>query len=235
MSLISEKFADELAHKDAREAYLAAQTRTKIAEQIRVMRSQRGWSQGEFAKQLHKPQSNVSQRLENRSYGGFTLGTLLEVANALDVGLVIEFVPYEDFLRRTNDLSKKTLEVKSFSRSSLDPLCHNPADNSLSFTRMAPMNEVAIPPVPAPTNQATSGITASGSINAVIRGNSVINVGSQNDPQSLFGMTSGATFQRLPEQTWQRWRAALGEYTAQRMDSIQLTGSNPQMDNRIGV
>jgi transcriptional regulator with XRE-family HTH domain len=123
MSLISKSFADELTEKEMRDAYLGAQTRTKIVEQIRTIRSQRGWSQGEFAKQLGKPQSNVSQRLENRQYGGFTLSTLLEIASAFDVGLIVEFVPYSEFLRRTDDLSQKALGVVAFNRASLDLLC----------------------------------------------------------------------------------------------------------------
>ena len=92
MSVISKRFADELAEKEMRHAYLSAQTRTKLINQIRTIRNQRGWSQGQFAEVLGKPQSNVS-RLENREYGSFTLNTLFELASAFDVGLIVEFVP----------------------------------------------------------------------------------------------------------------------------------------------
>ncbi|MSP01044.1 MAG: helix-turn-helix domain-containing protein [Acetobacteraceae bacterium] len=118
MSLISEKFADELCEKEMRDAYLAAQIRTKLTAQIRALRDQRVWSQGALARYLGKPQSNVS-RLENREYGNFTLKTLLELASAFDVGLVVEFVPYDEFIRRTEDLRPETLKVRSFSRSDL--------------------------------------------------------------------------------------------------------------------
>ena len=121
MRLISDKFADELAEKEMRDAYLAAQTRTKITAQIRALRDQREWSQGELAQRLGKPQSNVS-RLENREYGSFTLKTLLELASTFDVGLVVEFVPYEDFIRRTHDLKPESLEVTGFSQPDLQPL-----------------------------------------------------------------------------------------------------------------
>jgi len=123
MSLISKKFADELTEKAMRVAYLAAQTRTKITAQIRALRSHRGWSQGELARRLDKPQSNVSQRLENREYGGFTLNTLLEVASAFDVGLIVEFVAYQDFLKRTQDLTPNALCIASFSPAALQSLC----------------------------------------------------------------------------------------------------------------
>src|SRR5690348_2150962 len=116
MSVISRRFADELTDKELRDAYLSAQTRTKLTSQIREVRNQRGWSQGDFARKLGKPQSNVSQRLENREYGQFTLNTLFEIAAAFDCGLVVEFVPYEDFLRRTHDLTPAHLRVASFTR-----------------------------------------------------------------------------------------------------------------------
>ena len=121
MSVISKRFADELDEKEMRDAYLSAQTRTKLINQIRVIRTQRGWSQGEFAEILGKPQSNVS-RLENREYGSFTLNTLFELASAFNVGLNVEFVPYENFLLRTRDLSAESLQVSSFSRRALDIL-----------------------------------------------------------------------------------------------------------------
>lgn len=125
MSVISERFADELDEKEMRDAYLSAQTRTKLANQVRAIRSQRGWSQGDFARTLGKPQSNVS-RLESRDYGNFTLSTLFELASAFDCGLLVEFAPYQDFLARTADLSPAALQVEQFSRAALEALCHDP-------------------------------------------------------------------------------------------------------------
>jgi transcriptional regulator with XRE-family HTH domain len=135
MSVISKRFADELAEKNMREAYLSAQTRTKLTNQIRAIRNQRGWSQGEFAKKLGKPQSNVS-RIENREYGSFTLSTLFTLANTFDCGLIVEFVPYDDFLRRTHDLSLSHLEVPYFSSATLEPLCRdNATANQIAFAQ----------------------------------------------------------------------------------------------------
>jgi transcriptional regulator with XRE-family HTH domain len=121
VSVISKRFAEELNDKRMRDAYLSAQTRTKLVNQIRTLRDQRGWSQGEFAHILGKPQSNVS-RLENREYGNFNLKTLFELASAFDVGLMIEFVPYEEFLKGTQDLNAKRLRVESFKKEALEPL-----------------------------------------------------------------------------------------------------------------
>ena len=121
MSVISKRFADELTEKRMRDAYLSAQTRTKLTQQIRAIRNQRGWSQGDFAAILGKPQSNVS-RLESRDYGNFTLKTLFDLASTFNCGLVVEFVPYEEFLHRTHDLSPENLRVPTFSEAALRPL-----------------------------------------------------------------------------------------------------------------
>jgi len=107
-----------------RVAYLSAQTRTKLSNQIRTLRTDRGWSQGDFARILSKPQSNVS-RLENRQYGKFNLTTLFEVASACDVGLVVKFVTYEEFLRDTEDLSEAALRVRGFDLNALRELCED--------------------------------------------------------------------------------------------------------------
>jgi transcriptional regulator with XRE-family HTH domain len=121
MSLISTTFAAELSDKEMRDAYLSAQTRTHLSYQIRTIRCQRGWSQEEFAEKLHTSQSAVS-RMEDREYGKQNLQTLVEVANAFDCGLVVQFVPYDDFIRKTDNLSREALEVPEFNETTLLPL-----------------------------------------------------------------------------------------------------------------
>lgn len=121
MSFISKQFADELNEKAMRHAYLDAQTRTKVAQQIRALRIQREWSQAELGLLLGKPQSNV-HRLEDRDVARYTLTTLLELAHAYDCGLLVEFAPYEEFLRRTSDLGPEVLQVPSFTQKALEPL-----------------------------------------------------------------------------------------------------------------
>jgi transcriptional regulator with XRE-family HTH domain len=121
MSLISWKFATELDEKEMRDAYLSAQTRTHLSYQIRTIRSQRGWSQEEFAEKMNTSQSAVS-RMEDRQYGKQNLQTLIEVASTFDCGLLVQFVPYDEFIRKTSDLSQEALEIGSFNSASLLPL-----------------------------------------------------------------------------------------------------------------
>jgi transcriptional regulator with XRE-family HTH domain len=122
MPVISKRFADELADKEMRDAYVEAQTRVKIAHQIKSLRTQREWSQGDLGELLGKPQSNVS-RLEDVNVGKYTLSTLFELASAFDIALLVQFVTHEEFLRRTADLSSEKLQVPSFDRAALQPLC----------------------------------------------------------------------------------------------------------------
>ena len=110
---ISKSFASELNEKEMRDAYLEEKTRAKVALQIKELRKQRGWSQAELGRRMGKPQGDIG-RLESCTVAGYTLTTLLELASAYDCGLVVEFVPYEEFLRRTNDLSPAKLQVHAY-------------------------------------------------------------------------------------------------------------------------
>ncbi len=165
MSIISKKFADELADKRMRDAYLAAQTRTRVAYQIRAIRTQRDWSQGDLADALDTSQSAVS-RLEDRQYGSMNVKTLLDLAATFNCGLVIEFVPYADFLVRTRNLSPENLGVSEFSAKSLEPLSRDfggaAATVNVSIARpggsesvdiAGKQNSNAIPLTPQPTLQ----------------------------------------------------------------------------------
>lgn len=121
MPVISKRFADELNDKEMRDAYLDEKTRGRLALQIKENRIVREWSQAEMGERTGKPQSNIA-RLEDRDIARYTLTTLLEIAVAFDCGLIVEFVPYEDFLLRTSDFTPAKLRVPAFNRAALAPL-----------------------------------------------------------------------------------------------------------------
>jgi transcriptional regulator with XRE-family HTH domain len=107
------KLQERLQRRAYRHAYLGEHVRRGIAYQIRALRDQRQWKQGEFSKRLNKPQSVVC-RLEDPSYGKVTVQTLLEIANVFDVALEVRFVPYSSFIIRTRDVSSSAMHVLSF-------------------------------------------------------------------------------------------------------------------------
>lgn len=103
----------ELFEKDYRTEFVAETVRNRIAYQIRALRQQREWSQAELGKRSGKAQ-NVISRLENPDYGSLTVTTLLDVAAAFDVGLIVSFAPFKKVLAQLTDVSPKALFVASF-------------------------------------------------------------------------------------------------------------------------
>ena len=108
----------KLQSKKYRDAYVAAETATGIAYQIRALREQRKWTQDELGQRLGKGQNAVS-RLEDPDYGRLSVKTLVELANAFDVGLLVKFVPFSRMITEIADRSPQGLEVASFSEGSL--------------------------------------------------------------------------------------------------------------------
>jgi transcriptional regulator with XRE-family HTH domain len=152
----SKRVLAKLLSKKYRDAFVAENVRTGIAYQIRALRDQRNsMSQKGLGDLMGKPQSVVS-RLEDPDYGKPTVQTLLEVAGAFDVALLVQFVTHREFLRRMSDVSPKGLEVDSFSSSQLEfhslakPFDHHIAypyqtPKDLGFPIFAEKNDAMVP------------------------------------------------------------------------------------------
>jgi transcriptional regulator with XRE-family HTH domain len=98
--------------KAYRDGYLQAKVRGMIAYQIQALREKTGLNQTDFAERIGKTQSVVS-RLENTEYGRVSVQTLLDVACALDVALVVKFASYPDFLTQTRNASATALQPQT--------------------------------------------------------------------------------------------------------------------------
>ncbi|PAQ00925.1 hypothetical protein CIT25_17820 [Mesorhizobium mediterraneum] len=107
-------FAKLKGSKAFRSAYVRETVKQGVAHQIRAMRESRNMKQADLAALSGKSQSNIA-RLEDPDYGKFTLQTLLEMADAFDVWLSIEFVSFKEGLSRSEDKSVAGLNAKSFS------------------------------------------------------------------------------------------------------------------------
>lgn len=101
------------ARPSARHAYLEAELVTGLAHQIRAVRMQRHWTQSDLAKRLGTTQPNVA-RLEDPSYGRYTLATLIELAKVFDTGMQVRFISFISMLNETFKPSAKAREVLSF-------------------------------------------------------------------------------------------------------------------------
>lgn len=107
---------DRLKSKMYRDAYLESQVHGWISHQFRALRISMGLTQKEMAQKIGKPQSVVS-RLENDDYGKVSVQTLLDVAKAIDIALLVQFVSYPDFLTRMLDKSSASMVPENLSQS----------------------------------------------------------------------------------------------------------------------
>jgi transcriptional regulator with XRE-family HTH domain len=112
---MSVKTAEKLRDKAYRDAYVVSHIRVGIPYQIRALREQEGrkWSQSELGRRMRKP-PNVISRLEDPEYSRHTISTLLELASAFDVALLVKFVSYSRFLNEFSDVSPSALEADGF-------------------------------------------------------------------------------------------------------------------------
>lgn len=113
------KLAKKLRNKTYRKGYMGTHIKMFLSNQISGLRG--NLSQEEFGKLLGKPQSVVS-RLQNPTYGKYTLQTLLDIADRMDVALIVRFVDYPTFLKFTNDFSDYAVRPDAFSPEQMDSL-----------------------------------------------------------------------------------------------------------------
>lgn len=108
-----EKLASELLNKEYRDAFVSEHIDTGIPFQIRALREQRGWTQKELANRAGVTQVWIS-KVENPNHSGFSIKTLLKLASAFDIGLIVRFVPISNLVKWELDLSPDALKAVSF-------------------------------------------------------------------------------------------------------------------------
>lgn len=97
-----------------RQAYVRANVEHGLAHQIRALRQGKSWSQLELAQELGVKRQSTIARLEDPSYGRYTLATLLKLASVFDVALLVKFVSYGTLMRETDDLSPNAIRPQDF-------------------------------------------------------------------------------------------------------------------------
>ena len=106
--------------RKVREQFVESHISKGIAFQVRATRDRLGWKQDRLASEVGMTQNAIS-RLESPEYGKPTITTLKRLAAALDVGLVVHFVPFSQMIdwvsgtRRVDPgLATESLAVPTF-------------------------------------------------------------------------------------------------------------------------
>lgn len=90
-----------------RHAYADEFLNTMVRTQIRVLREQRGMSQGDLARRIGTTQTAIS-RLENVNYSSWNIRTLKKIAEAFDLRLHVSFETFGSL--DVSALNKEALE-----------------------------------------------------------------------------------------------------------------------------
>ena len=108
------KTLKSLSLKPKREAYVRAHAQHGLAHQIRMLREHRGWTQADLARKIGARNQSTVARLEDPSYGKYSVSSLLKLASAFDVAALVKFVSFSELLEETADVSPLALTALSF-------------------------------------------------------------------------------------------------------------------------
>jgi len=110
-----ERLIEELRDHAYRRAFVAAHAGDSIAFQLKGMRLERDMEQRDVAALLGNPKLQpMISRYENPDYGKYSVKTLLELADAFDVALIVHFAPFSELVDWDVTPSSERLNPSSF-------------------------------------------------------------------------------------------------------------------------
>ncbi len=110
---ITSSYLEEFQDKETRHIYVDEFLNAKIATQIKALREQRGWTQGELAERAGMKQERISV-LEDVNYSAWTLNILRRLAEAFDLRINLTFEDFGSFLQEFAGFNRASLERNSF-------------------------------------------------------------------------------------------------------------------------
>ena len=113
MSELREHFKDAFRDLEYRHTFAEESLNTSIATQIKVLREQRGWNQGELATRADMLQPAIS-RLENINYSAWSLASLKRLAQTFDLVLSVKFETFGSLLNEVEEMNREYLQRDSF-------------------------------------------------------------------------------------------------------------------------
>ena len=109
----SQKFLSEIQDAKYRRDMVAASIDVGLAFQISLSREKRGWSRQELASKADVPESTIID-LEDPDSEKHDLTSLLKIAAALDVALLVRLVPFTSMVEWEAGLSTPKLLPRSY-------------------------------------------------------------------------------------------------------------------------
>ena len=91
---------NKLKRPEYRKGYVNASLTMSPSDQIRKMRKDRGWTQAYLARQCGVSRQTITQFENNVGKTYMSLKTLNALANAFDVGISAQFVPFSEMIKR---------------------------------------------------------------------------------------------------------------------------------------
>lgn len=115
MTLLSrrQQLVQSFRDKEYRDAFVASRVFKGVAFKLRSIREARRWSQAELS-QLSGHRQEVISRFEKTGYAAYSLKSLLRLASAFDVALLVDFVPFSELIDRVDSLSVNDMSVPSY-------------------------------------------------------------------------------------------------------------------------
>jgi transcriptional regulator with XRE-family HTH domain len=112
--LISRQYFEGFADREYRSAYVDEHLNTFLPFQIRALREQRDWTQGQLGEYCGGKAQGWISKLEDPNYGKFSLATLKTLERAFDCMLDVRFKSYRDFSDEQDRRRPGDLRVNSY-------------------------------------------------------------------------------------------------------------------------
>jgi transcriptional regulator with XRE-family HTH domain len=111
IQITDSKLFKRLKDKKYRDRFVAGEVKRHIPFQLRALRTARNLTQVQLGAEAEMPQTVIS-RIENGSASELSIKTLLKLAAALDVALVVRFEPIDRLIDWVDNLSPETVSPK---------------------------------------------------------------------------------------------------------------------------
>jgi transcriptional regulator with XRE-family HTH domain len=102
----------KLVDRKYRNLFIASQVNKGIPYQLRALRAARGMTQAELAERAGTKQTVIS-RIENKGAGNLSVKTLLKLAEAFDVALVVRFERIDRFIAWLDRFSPEDISFEA--------------------------------------------------------------------------------------------------------------------------